>query len=196
MVKEVKCSVLTLTIIVAVVLLLCLFWVYVRNTRRLTSTLDKKTTLAKIVLTLTHVFSKMEGICTNTPAGDLVDASKTPALCALMHSLESSILKMDSNGGSGDTYLFIYDTSGNKILDSDGVQHVSGSAVRITRPLPPTKGTDVPVNEIIKKAANGGGFVEFVATNPQTKKKEKKITYVRNIPGTHWILGSGMYVAL
>ena len=201
MVHEIKVNVLHVIIIIAVIFLLLLFWVYVRNTRRITSMVDKKTTLAKVVLTLSHVLANLEGSQINTPA------SQTPALAALLNALESSVLKLDTGAGSsGHTYLFIYDTSGNKIVDSDDSDRGKknrdsdggGVGARVSgnefRPQKALIRPDVPIDRIIKTAGNGGGFVEFPVTDFQTGKKGKKVAYVRMVAGTHWVVGAAMHV--
>ena len=197
MVKTIQVSISNIIIIIAVIILLILFWIYLRNTRRITSTLDQKTTLAKVVLALSHVLVNVKGIQTNTPAGIKLDLSQTHALGEIFQSFEHSVIKMDGSA-NGDTYIFIYDTSGNKILDSQSAisANVNGnnSGMRLIRPLVELKVKDVPVDTIIQKAANGGGFVEFQSKDPKTNKLAKKIAYVKLIPGTHWILGSGMYI--
>jgi len=198
MVKTIQVSVPSIIIIIAVIILLILFWIYLRNTRRITSTLDKKTTLAQVVNAISHVLVHVPGISTNTPAGIKLDLSQTHALGELFQSFEHSVIKMDGSANS-DTYVFIYDTSGNKILDSQSAISANAHAnstfgMRLIRPLVELKVKDVPVDTIIQKAADGGGFVEFQAKNPKTNKLAKKIAYVKLIPRTHWILGSAMYV--
>jgi signal transduction histidine kinase len=48
------------------------------------------------------------------------------------------------------------------------------------------------IQELIKRAKNGGGWLEYMWENPQTGKLEKKYGYVRKVDDGWW-LGSGTY---
>jgi signal transduction histidine kinase len=50
------------------------------------------------------------------------------------------------------------------------------------------------VKLLLDMAASGGGYVEYKWPDPVTRKQAKKLTYVKAIPNTRWILGSGLYL--
>ena len=49
------------------------------------------------------------------------------------------------------------------------------------------------VRELSALAKNGGGFLPFYYTHPQTKEDQRKIGYVEPIPGTDYFIGTGYY---
>jgi len=50
------------------------------------------------------------------------------------------------------------------------------------------------VQELVKAAKNGGGFVEYYWRKPKAGDEEvKKIGYAEPIPGTDFIIGTGVY---
>jgi signal transduction histidine kinase len=50
------------------------------------------------------------------------------------------------------------------------------------------------IQSLIKTAQQGGGFVDFWWENPTTDSEEKKLGYTKVIPGTDFLIGSGIYV--
>jgi methyl-accepting chemotaxis protein len=46
----------------------------------------------------------------------------------------------------------------------------------------------------IAKSKTGSGFLDYYWNNPKTKREEKKLGYVEDIPGTTFYIGSGIYV--
>ncbi len=50
------------------------------------------------------------------------------------------------------------------------------------------------IQALIKAAEQGGGFVDFWWDNPITMIEEKKLGYAKAIPGTDFLIGSGIYV--
>lgn len=50
------------------------------------------------------------------------------------------------------------------------------------------------VQELIKKAKNGGGFVNYVMPKLKGQRADPKISYSTLIPGWNWYIGTGVYV--
>lgn len=50
------------------------------------------------------------------------------------------------------------------------------------------------VQELIKKAQEGGGFVEYVMPSLKDERNSLKVSYVQGIPEWQWYVGAGLYV--
>jgi len=88
-------------------------------------------------------------------------------------------------------YFFIYDYEGKTIsLPPD--RDVEGTN---RWELKDAQGTYL-VRELSKKAQEGGGFVEYYYTNPNTGKDELKYGYVEPVEGTDYFIGSGTYASV
>ncbi|WP_036228124.1 cache domain-containing protein [Marinobacterium jannaschii] len=88
-----------------------------------------------------------------------------------------------------DGYFFAYDSRGNSIVhpsqpDLEGrnlydIQDVKGQYV---------------VRDLLHIAWDGGGFHQYTWRKPSSGKEEEKISYVVNVPGLNWMLGTGIYI--
>ncbi len=88
-------------------------------------------------------------------------------------------------------YFFIYDYEGNTIsLPPD--RDVEGTN---RWDLKDAQGTYL-LRELSKAAQDGGGFVEYYYTNPNTGEDELKYGYVEPIEGTDYFIGSGTYASV
>lgn len=108
----------------------------------------------------------------------------------LSSSKIASILKeYNKDVGFGEIgYFFIYDYKGNTVS---------------LPPSPEIEGTNrwdlkdengkYLVRSLAGKAQSGGGFVEYVYTNPDTGQEENKIGYVEQIGNTDYFIGAGTY---
>lgn len=92
-----------------------------------------------------------------------------------------SALRFDD---SGENYLFIgqwdgvaltHPAKGRNMFD---VQDVNGKYI---------------VRELIQKAKEGGGFVEYVMPDLDMKRTLNKLSYVQGIPEWQWYVGAGVY---
>jgi signal transduction histidine kinase len=49
------------------------------------------------------------------------------------------------------------------------------------------------IQELSTAAKNGGGFVNYYWVHPETKEEQRKVGYVKPIPGTDYFIGTGYY---
>ncbi|SFL85356.1 methyl-accepting chemotaxis protein [Halanaerobium salsuginis] len=106
---------------------------------------------------------------------------------------ENGLMIMLKNYNKGITfgetgYFFIYDSQGNTISLPPSPE-LEGTS---RWDLQDSNGKYI-LRSIVKTAANGGGFVNYIYNNPQTGETENKISYVTKIPGTNYIIGAGTY---
>ncbi|OCL83997.1 diguanylate cyclase [Arcobacter porcinus] len=86
-------------------------------------------------------------------------------------------------------YYFIFDTNGNVIIHSF-LTHLEGENLFILE--------DENYNKVIKQITTDyqkERFLEYLWLNPKTNKLEEKISFVKQIPETNYILGSGFYIS-
>ncbi|WP_318529105.1 diguanylate cyclase [Arcobacter porcinus] len=86
-------------------------------------------------------------------------------------------------------YYFIFDTNGNVIIHSF-LTHLEGKNLFILE--------DENYNKVIKQITTDyqkERFLEYLWLNPKTNKLEEKISFVKQIPETNYILGSGFYIS-
>ena len=88
--------------------------------------------------------------------------------------------------GSG--YFFVYDTDGVVIAHAVDPDLVGKNLFSIR-----DKTGKYFVREKIAAARAGGGFVDYYWPEPKTKEVKKKRVYVEMIPGTNYLIGSGVY---
>lgn len=86
-------------------------------------------------------------------------------------------------------YFFVYDTQGVCVA------HGSDPAL-IGRPLMDYKdGNGFPViRTIVDLGQANGGFLEYLWDKPDVDGTHRKVAYVLPIPGTDFIIGSGLYL--
>lgn len=86
-------------------------------------------------------------------------------------------------------YFFVYDTKGVCVA------HGCDPAL-IGRPLMGYKdGNGFPViRTIVDTGRAGGGFLEYLWDKPDATGTHRKVAYVMPIPGTDFIIGSGLYL--
>ena len=128
----------------------------------------------------------------DTTKGEVLTPQTCPQLFSFLEALENTQMMPDQRA-----YYFVIDTSGNMIVNGGSPE--IAKKTRFARP-----GTNVfdytdtddnkAVQQILSKAASGGGYVEYKWPCPQTKQVCKKVSYVRAIPNSKWVIGSGLYV--
>jgi len=92
----------------------------------------------------------------------------------------------DNNSG----YFFVVDLHGN-VVSHGATPALEGTNVYDLQDI---NGVYL-IREMISLAENPGfGFLEYYWNDPATGNDEKKITYVHRIPGTDYLIGSGVYV--
>jgi len=87
------------------------------------------------------------------------------------------------------SYFFVFDRDSNTIVHA-GNPSLEGknlSAVKDTRGLP-------VINELVKVAVNGGGFVEYFWNNPATKTEGLKLSYSDMLENWDFMIGIGVYL--
>lgn len=88
----------------------------------------------------------------------------------------------------GELYVLYYDFEGNCIANG-GMPELSGTnRLHVTDP----DGTR-QVEEMIRIAKNGGGWVRYKFNNPLTGEVEPKATFVLPVPGQRVFVGCGVY---
>jgi hypothetical protein len=200
MVTEVKVSVTALVISVSIILLIFLFWLFARNCVHVSSQLDNKLTMEYAVAAMAALLGDMMAKCATTMpdttdggAGSLTRES-CPGVWDFLDGLERLRL-----GDDKQSYFFVIDTAGNQVMNggNPAIAHKS----RVSRPGSNTTSyVDPDGNKatelILSKAASGGGYVEYKWPLPggSTSKVVKKMAYVKTVPNSKWIIGSGIYV--
>jgi signal transduction histidine kinase len=193
MVEKVTVSLPALVIALAVIILVILFWLFSRNTIRITSLLDDKQSLEQTVSSFADVIGKVMATCPvpDTTKGGSITRDTCPQLYALLDAIESSTL-LDNDR----IYFFLLDTQGNMV--------VNGGAPAIARTAKGSRpGNNVydyvdpdgnrAVQSLLSKAASGGGYVEYKWPCPKSKQVGKKVSYVKPVPSSPWVLGAGLY---
>ncbi len=88
----------------------------------------------------------------------------------------------------GELYIFAYDFDGNAIAHGGNLAFIGQNLINMKDP----NGVMV-IQELIKQAKKGNGWLDYMWDNPQTGKVEPKVGYVMKVDDTWW-LGSGIYV--
>ena len=89
----------------------------------------------------------------------------------------------DSSG-----YFFVYDTKGVVIAHAADKNLIGKNLYDLQ-----DKTGKYFIRDKIAAAEAGGGFVEYYWPEPKTKEIKKKRVYVEMIPGTNYLIGSGVY---
>lgn len=195
MAKDITISLPALVIAVAVIILILLFWIFSRNVQAVDDVLMKKLSLEHSVSALADVVgstARMQGGAPDTTTGQQpVTRSTHVQLYDLLNALERLKLVEDPKA-----YVFVIDTAGNQVVNggNPAIAHRGDS-----RPGANTLDYTDPDNTkaiqaLLAKAASGGGFVEYKWADPHTKQLNKKLSFVKTIPNTKWVIGSGLYV--
>jgi two-component system NarL family sensor kinase len=88
-----------------------------------------------------------------------------------------------------DGYFFVYDQNGVNL-----VHPILGELVgRNLYDLQDTNG-DYVIRNLLRKAEEGGGFHRYFWNKPSTGKDEEKLSYVVQVPGWNWMIGTGLYI--
>jgi signal transduction histidine kinase len=112
---------------------------------------------------------------------------------AQVHGKEAALREFNNQSGTfveGDLYIFAYDLQGNTLALPFQPDLLGKSRWDATDP----KGTPF-IQEIIRTAQSGGGFVRYLYLDPADNNAVKpKISYVMKVD-QDWVLGSGIYNA-
>jgi signal transduction histidine kinase len=194
MAKEVTVSLPGLVIALAVILLIILFWLFSRNAIRITSMLDSKESLEHSVNAFATVLGQVCATCPvpDTTKGETLTPQSCPQLFTLLDALEGTLLVNNDRA-----YVFVLDTHGNMVVNGGSPEIAKrGAAVRPGTNVYSYSDPDgnAAVQALLSKAAAGGGYVEYKWPCPKTRQTVKKVAYVRAIPHSNWVIGSGLYI--
>jgi len=87
----------------------------------------------------------------------------------------------------GELYIYAYNWEGIALANGGNPSLAGQNLIDMTDP----NGVKV-IQELIKVARAGGGWVDYVWPYPKTKINEPKVGYANGVDSTWW-LGSGMY---
>jgi signal transduction histidine kinase len=87
----------------------------------------------------------------------------------------------------GELYIFLYDMEG-KVLCHGGKKELIGKNLITMK----DKNGKPVIQEFRDTAKKGGGFVDYMWENPDTKVVEPKLSYTETVDDTKW-LGAGIY---
>jgi methyl-accepting chemotaxis protein len=191
MAKEFTVRMEVIVIAVSLVIMIVLFWVYVRNMRKIRNQLDMKDTLRRMVSVMSHMVADVGGPV-DTVNGGKISEAETPILASVMSALENVKVSEEDS----EVYVFVVDKAGNMIVNGGNPElSLSKQGLRPnSNVLQHEVHGEKPIQHIIDKAVSGGGFVEYMWPHPHTTIPTKKLAYVKTIPGTEWVVGSGMYL--
>lgn len=96
---------------------------------------------------------------------------------------------LNSLGFGRDGYFFVYDNHGVNLVHPIQTDLV-GKNLYFTKD---SQGDNV-VKELLKIAAEGGGFHQYYWNKPSTQTEVKKLAYVVQLPRWNWMLGTGLYM--
>ena len=109
-----------------------------------------------------------------------------------MIATNNKLLKMiDKIDNIDNHYVLVLDTSGKILLNKSILEHIGKNFKDTNNKL---------IEEIADKikdkvAKDGGGYLTYNWINIKTNKLEKKQAYVKKIPNSDWIVGSGFYMS-
>ena len=110
--------------------------------------------------------------------------SDREAILATLRKLNNPIRFLDNKSG----YFFIYDQKG-VCMSLPPKQELQGKSLIDMK----DKNGLYLVKEMLKVAQNGGGFVSYVWPKPPSNDLKNKLSYARLIPGTNFMIGTGIY---
>ncbi|WP_428609473.1 cache domain-containing protein [Sedimenticola sp.] len=88
-----------------------------------------------------------------------------------------------------DGYFFVYDRNGVNLVHPI-LNEIVG---RNLYDLQDSKG-DYVIRNLLRVAAEGGGFHRYLWNKPSSGKEEEKLSYAVQVPGWNWMLGTGLYI--
>lgn len=121
---------------------------------------------------------------------DVVSFVKEAAGYIEKNGKEKALAEFNDPNGSfqrGELYMFAYDMDGNTLALGNDPSLVGTNRIEY-------KDADgLPViQELIAIARQGEGWLSYQYENPETKRQQKKSSYVQKIDDT-WFIGSGLY---
>ncbi len=103
----------------------------------------------------------------------------------LLRKLNNPIRFFDNESG----YFFIYDMEG-LCISLPPKQSLQGKSLIDLK----DKNDVYIVREFISEARKGGGYVTYIWPKPPSDEPQPKLTYIRPISGTNFLIGTGIYI--
>jgi len=88
-----------------------------------------------------------------------------------------------------DGYFFVYDRNGMNLVHPI-LNEIVG---RNLYDLEDANG-DFVIRSLLRIASEGGGFHRYLWNKPSSGKDEEKLSYVVQLPGWNWMMGTGLYI--
>ena len=102
----------------------------------------------------------------------------------------SSIDILRNINENASNYFFIIDQKGNDILHPYNPEYEGKKFAQITD----KKYRDLVLNFLNKARTHSTEFTRYYWKNPSTGKTETKLTYVKMIPNSDWVIGTGFHI--
>jgi len=121
---------------------------------------------------------------------DVVKIVKSAVEFAKTKGKEAALAEFSNQQGlfnQGELYIFAYDFNGNVLAHGGNKAFIGQNLLNMKDP----NGLMV-IQELIKQAKKGSGWLDYMWENPQTGKVEPKVGYVMKVDDNWW-LGSGIY---
>ncbi len=110
---------------------------------------------------------------------------------ALSHARDDALAALNDPAGpfiNGDLYVFAYDYNGTVLAWPYRPDQVGKNRYNETDMM-----GSYHVREMIAKARQGGGMVDYYSTNPFTNRTALKVSIVMDVDGS-WFIGAGRYI--
>ncbi|MBS1208610.1 MAG: histidine kinase [Proteobacteria bacterium] len=88
-----------------------------------------------------------------------------------------------------DGYFYVYDLHGLNLMHPRQLELVGQNLWELR-----DKQGSPTIQNLIRQARAGGGYVEFMWNRPSTAREERKLGYVALEPKWGWMIGTGMYL--
>ena len=134
--------------------------------------------------------TKSNGTTTGITKQDVVSFVNEAIVYARANGKEKAIAEFNNPKGKfvrGELYIYAYDWNGIALANGANPSLAGQNLIDKTDP----NGVKV-IQELLKAAQSGGGWVEFVWPYPNSTVNEPKLGYAKSVGDTWW-LGSGMY---
>ena len=109
----------------------------------------------------------------------------TSAILEIIRKINNPIRFLENKSG----YFFVYDAKGI-CMSLPPKRELEGKSLI---DMKDQNGLYL-VKELLKKAKSGGGFVTYVWPKPPTNDVVEKLSYARMIPGSPFMIGTGIYI--
>ena len=88
-----------------------------------------------------------------------------------------------------DGYFFAYDRSGTSLVNPQTPDIVGGNLWYLK-----DEGGSFVIQELMRKAVEGGGFHTYIWNKPSTGQKSPKLGFAAYLPKWGWMFGTGLYL--